>query len=152
VRQEHLIQTGDEHLVKLQAFCGMQRQHGGRVNAFRQGVLIRNQRHGLQKGLQALFFILKHHGAQFHHVFPAVQPFFALVLDVRLVADVLKDAVKQNRDPILLRAIAPAPKHAPETCQAGGFPAKRFLPSGVALRQTQQELTRAQVLLGGKRC
>jgi len=115
----------------------VKRQHSWRIDVIGQGVLVRNQCHGLQEGLQALLFVLEYHSSQFQNVFPPVQTFFALVLDVRLIADILQNAVKQDGDPVLLRALAPALQHPPKAYQAGRLSAKRFLPGWIAFCQPQ---------------
>ena len=101
--------------------------------------------------MQALLLILEHDRPQLHHVFPTVKPLFTLILDMRLIADIPQNAVKQDRDWVFVGAFAPALKHSSKAHQAGSFPAEGFLPGWIAVRQPQQNFAGTQVFLVAQR-
>jgi len=131
VRQYHLIQPDNEYVFELQTLGSVQGQQSRGVQRFRQCVLVGHQRHRFQKAGQPV--VLQDDLAQFHHVLPAVLPFFAAVVDVFLVAGIFQNAVEKRRGRVPGRVLPPEQQLFAELFQAQTFLAK-LLQRGSACR------------------
>ncbi len=87
MRQDAIVQPDDEDRSELQSLGGMQGQEGGHIS-FGDRVLIGDQRHILEKLVQAAGGILDRQATQLLDVAPAVHTFLRVIVDVFLVVQV----------------------------------------------------------------